>query len=205
MEHSCSLVRNSMKSCLCPRRLTLRLQALQSELHIQSVYIVLRSTLGLAPRFKGNGKKTGVNSQYHIICSQLTCCKRNRLWKSLRVLDLFLSTSMGRPPATSDVDCTVPYRTFDDSGEDSFDLLNASAQIFLITEGIVVEVYSRKKVSYQLTEGISRQLRDWSLRWLQRLKDVVSNSSTEEDPSKITGACQVLCSYYYGKFPSCCC
>ncbi|KAK1976843.1 fungal-specific transcription factor domain-containing protein [Colletotrichum cereale] len=123
--------------------------------------------------------------------------QRDRLWKSLRVLDLFLSTSMGRPPATSDVDCTVPYRALNDGGHEAFDLLNASAQIFLITEGIVVEVYSRKKVSYQLTEGISRQLRDWSMCWLQRLKDVLSVSSTEEDPSKITGACQVLCSYYY--------
>ncbi|KAF6810432.1 fungal specific transcription factor domain-containing protein [Colletotrichum plurivorum] len=125
--------------------------------------------------------------------------QRDRLWKSLRVLDLFLSTSMGRPPATSDVDCSVPYRAVDDeSGQETFDVLNASAQIFLITEGIVVEVYSRKKVSYQLTEGISRQLRDWSLRWLQRLKDVVSSASTEDDPSKVTGSCQVLCSYYYG-------
>ncbi|TQN71631.1 Filamentous growth regulator 27 [Colletotrichum shisoi] len=121
----------------------------------------------------------------------------DRLWKSLRVLDLFLSTSMGRPPATSDIDCTVPYRASDDSGQETFDLLNASAQIFLITEGIVVEVYSRRKVSFQLTEGISRQLRDWSLRWLQRLKDVVAVSSAEDDPSKTTGACQVLCSYYY--------
>ncbi|KAF0330582.1 filamentous growth regulator 27 [Colletotrichum asianum] len=124
--------------------------------------------------------------------------QRDRLWKSLRVLDLFLSTSMGRPPATSDVDCSVPYRGADDTtGQEAFDLLNASAQIFLITEGIVVEVYSRKKVSYQLTEGISRQLRDWSVRWLQRLKDVVSKSADGEDPSKVTGSSQVLCSYYY--------
>ncbi|KAL0933591.1 fungal specific transcription factor domain-containing protein [Colletotrichum truncatum] len=124
--------------------------------------------------------------------------QRDRLWKSLRILDLFLSTSMGRPPATSDIDCSVPYRAMEDAnGQETFDILDASAQIFLITEGIVVEVYSRKKVSYQLTEGISRQLRDWSLRWLQRLKDVVSNSQNEEDPSKVTGACQVLCSYYY--------
>ncbi|KAK1513557.1 fungal specific transcription factor domain-containing protein [Colletotrichum abscissum] len=121
----------------------------------------------------------------------------DRLWKSLRVLDLFLSTSMGRPPATSDVDCTVPYRELDDKGQEIFDLLNASAQIFLITEGIVVEVYSRRKVSYQLTEGISRQLRDWSIRWLQRLKDTVSDTRSDHEGKKVTGACQVLCSYYY--------
>src|SRR5689334_14605859 len=88
---------------------------------------------------------------------------RNRLWKSLRVLDLFLSTSMGRPPATSDVDCTVPYTSSDGDDPDSLNILNASVQIFLIAEEIVVEVYSRKKVTSQLTEGISRRLRDWSL------------------------------------------
>ncbi|KAK1491597.1 fungal specific transcription factor domain-containing protein [Colletotrichum cuscutae] len=88
-------------------------------------------------------------------------------------------------------------KELDDKGQEIFDLLNASAQIFLITEGIVVEVYSRRKVSYQLTEGISRQLRDWSIRWLQRLKDTVSDTRSDHEGSKVTGACQVLCSYYY--------
>ncbi|KAK4034138.1 hypothetical protein C8A01DRAFT_49411 [Parachaetomium inaequale] len=123
--------------------------------------------------------------------------QRDRLWKSLRVLDLFLSTSMGRPPATSDVDCTVPYRAQDEAGRERFDLLNASAQIFLVIEAIVVEVYSRRKISPRLTEGISRELRDWSTRWLQRLKDVVDGTSPENQPGMVNGACQILSSYYY--------
>ncbi|KAK3303081.1 uncharacterized protein B0T15DRAFT_401632 [Chaetomium strumarium] len=123
--------------------------------------------------------------------------QRDRLWKSLRVLDLFLSTSMGRPPATSDVDCTVPYSAQDDGGREKFDLLNASAQIFLIIEAIVVEVYSRRKISPRLTEGISRELREWSTRWLQRLKDVIEGKSSEDQPGMVNGACQILSSYYY--------
>lgn len=123
--------------------------------------------------------------------------QRDRLWKSLRVLDLFLSTSMGRPPATSDVDCTVPYREHDEAGHEKFDLLNASAQIFLVIEAVVVEVYSRRKISPRLTEGISRELRDWSSRWLQRLKDVISRTSPGNLPGMANGACQILCSYYY--------
>jgi hypothetical protein len=123
--------------------------------------------------------------------------QRDRLWKSLRVLDLFLSTSMGRPPATSDLDCTVPYRAQDEAGRERFDLLNASAQIFLVFEAIVVEVYSRRKISPRLTEGISRELRDWSTRWLQRLKDVVDGTSPESQPGMVNGACQILSSYYY--------
>ncbi|KAG7104208.1 Activator of stress genes 1 like protein [Verticillium longisporum] len=123
--------------------------------------------------------------------------QRDRLWKSMRILDLFLSTSMGRPPATSDVDCTVSYSAPDEDGQEAFDILNSSVQIFLIAEEIVVEVYSRKKISYQLTEGISRRLRDWSIRWLPKLKHVIASPPAESNGIEVTGACQVLCSYYY--------
>ncbi|GAB1317406.1 Filamentous growth regulator 27 [Madurella fahalii] len=123
--------------------------------------------------------------------------QRDRLWKSLRIVDLFLSTSMGRPPATSDLDCTVPYRAQDEAGNEKFDLLNASAQIFLVIEAIVLEVYSRRKISPRLTEGISRELRDWSARWLQRLKDVIEGTSPEDQPGSVNGACHILSSYYY--------
>ncbi|KAK7696718.1 hypothetical protein SLS64_014284 [Diaporthe eres] len=136
--------------------------------------------------------RTEVNSRF----GPETHRQRDRLWKSLRVVDLFLSTSMGRPPSTSDVDCTVSYRQVDDDGQEVFDILNASVQIFLILEGVVVEVYSRRKISLQLTEGISRQLRDFSVRWLQQLKSVVS-SPTEQNSAEVNGACQVLASYYY--------
>lgn len=122
--------------------------------------------------------------------------QRDRLWKSLRVVDLFLSTSMGRPPCTSDVDCTVPYGQVDAEGHEQFDVLNASAQIFLILEGIVLEVFTRRKITPQLTEGISRQLRDFSARWLDQLKKAVSNPA-EDSPADVSGACQVLASYYY--------
>ena len=129
--------------------------------------------------------------------------QRDRLWKSLRVVDLFLSTSMGRPPSTSDVDCTVPYRSLDDKGEEEFDLLNASVQILLILETIVLEIYSRKKISLQLTEGVSHQLREWSSQWLHRLKDVLAQPTDANSQTSATaianmrGACQVLSTYYY--------
>ncbi|KAF7542002.1 hypothetical protein G7Z17_g11819 [Cylindrodendrum hubeiense] len=122
--------------------------------------------------------------------------QRDRLWKSLRVVDLFLSTSMGRPPATSDVDCTVPYHAAEDNTNDVPDLLHASVQIFLILEGVVTEIYSRRKISLQLTEGISLQLRDWSLRWLKPLKDVLADP-TIHDQAQVSGACQILSTYYY--------
>ncbi|KAM0486353.1 hypothetical protein ACHAPX_001059 [Trichoderma viride] len=122
--------------------------------------------------------------------------QRDRLWKSLRVLDLFLSSSMGRPPSTSDVDCTVPYRAVDADGNEVFDLLNASVQILVILECIILEIYSRKKISMRLTEGISLQLREWSGRWLSALKDMIAQPASRNE-AQVTGACQVLSSYYY--------
>ncbi|KAJ9133306.1 positive regulator of put (proline utilization) [Pleurostoma richardsiae] len=137
--------------------------------------------------------RTEVNSRF----GPTTHRQRDRLWKSLRIVDLFLSTSMGRPPATSDVDCTVSYKDIGSDGHELFDILNASVQIFLIIEGIVVEIYSRRKISLQLTEGISRQLREFSLRWLQQLKDVVSAAHAGKVGPEASGACKVLASYYY--------
>ncbi|KAI2465447.1 hypothetical protein F4781DRAFT_438759 [Annulohypoxylon bovei var. microspora] len=122
--------------------------------------------------------------------------RRDRLWKSLRVLDLFLSISMGRPPSMSDIDCTVPCGDLDANGQEKFDLLNASVQILSITEDIVLQVYSRRKISLQLTEGISCQLRDWSRMWLSRLKRTIAGLPQEDRPDAI-GACQVMSCYYY--------
>lgn len=136
--------------------------------------------------------RTEVNARFGLEIHR----QRDKLWKSLRVLDLFLSSSMGRPPATSDVDCTVPYLAVDADGNEVLDLLNASVQILLILECIILEIYSRKKISMQLTEGISLQLRDWSGRWLGQLKDVIAQPATRNE-ALVTGACQVLSSYYY--------
>lgn len=110
---------------------------------------------------------------------------------------------MGRPPSTSDVDCTVPYRAVDDAGDEMFDLLNASVQILLIIEGIVLEIYSRRKISLQLTEGVSHQLREWSGRWLHQLKDIlaqpaeINGQTAASAVASMSGACQVLSTYYY--------
>lgn len=121
---------------------------------------------------------------------------RDRLWKSLRVIDLFLSISMGRPPSIDGIDCTVPCRASDADGQEKFDLLNASVQILTITEEIVLQVYSRRKISLPLTEGISRQLRDWSSRWLSCLKRIVAEPN-QESGAEVIGACHAMSSYYY--------
>ncbi|KAI0099853.1 fungal-specific transcription factor domain-containing protein [Nemania sp. FL0031] len=135
--------------------------------------------------------------------------RRDRLWKSVRVLDLYLSISMGRPPAAADADCSVSYHSVHTDGTERYDLLNASAQILSMVERIIWQVYSRRKISLQLTEGISRELRCWSRRWLAMLLRTVESGGDGEDNQdeeanqvsrerERTGACQVLSSYYYG-------
>lgn len=115
---------------------------------------------------------------------------RDNLWMSLRVLDLFLSSMLGRPPATSDVDCTVYYCMLDQ-------LVNASVQIFLITETIVVEVFSRRRISLGMTEDISKKLREWSQRYTEPLNSRICTGVDDQDPAEASGACQVMATYYY--------
>ncbi|KAI7201504.1 putative MFS transporter [Hortaea werneckii] len=147
--------------------------------------------LGVRIAYSIGVHRTEVNARFGLEMGS----QRDKLWKSLRIVDLYLSTLMGRPPATSDVDCTVAYRKFDDAGNEVFDMLNASAQVMLIMEAVVVEVYSRRKISLAVTEGISAQLRQWSHRWLPHVKALLD--PTTQDTATVVGACQVLASYYY--------
>jgi hypothetical protein len=122
---------------------------------------------------------------------------RDRVWKSLRVVDQLISNLLGRPPSTSDVDCTVKYTTpHIDIG---IHILDASLQIFMIIERVVVEVYSRKRISLRIANYVSHQLKGWASNWLRLLLDATTNSALETtDRETAVGACQTLCSYYYG-------
>lgn len=121
---------------------------------------------------------------------------RDRIWKSLRTVDMLISCVLGRPPATSDVDCTVKYTVADD-GDIALSILDSSVQIFMIIERVVVEVYSRKRISIRIADYVSRQLKTWASRWLIDLTNLTDQSSNVKR-SLMIGACSTLCSYYYG-------
>ncbi|EMD66748.1 hypothetical protein GGP41_008140 [Bipolaris sorokiniana] len=121
---------------------------------------------------------------------------RDRIWKSLRVVDQLISNILGRPPSTSDVDCTVKYVNPEDMRSDtSANILDASVQIFMIVERVVVEVYSRKRISLRIADYVSRQLKNWASKWLGNLSDITTRQQSCE---AVVGACSTLCSYYYG-------
>lgn len=124
---------------------------------------------------------------------------RDRIWKSIRVVDQLISNLLGRPPSTSDVDCTVKYSITDVGDDMSAQILDASVQIFMIIERVVVEVYSRKRISLRIANYVSRQLKTWASNWLERLHEVTNQANLgSSSPEAAIGACSTLCSYYYG-------
>lgn len=125
---------------------------------------------------------------------------RDRVWKSLRVVDLIISSILGRPPSTSDVDCTVRYNAPPESTEQfTTSILDASVQIFMIIERVVVEVYSRKRISLRIAKYVSRQLKAWASNWLNPLADTISRPPhASATRGAVVGACSTICSYYYG-------
>lgn len=99
---------------------------------------------------------------------------RERVWKSLRILDIFLSASLGRPPATSEVDgghvsWSKPSRDYEDIHIDGLSL-SAMLRICFIFERILNEVYCRREVTAVLVESISQQYREWTLEFPGSLK-----------------------------------
>lgn len=144
--------------------------------------------------------RTEVNASF----GQLIRTMRDRIWKSLRVVDMLISSILGRPPSTSDVDCTVKYNVTDVSREEivhTVQFLDASVQIFMIIERVVVEVYSRKRISIRIADYVSRQLKSWASNWLKVLTDLtVCVTENQVDRSSVIGACSALCTYYYGKW-----
>ncbi|KAH8725488.1 hypothetical protein GQ44DRAFT_615679 [Phaeosphaeriaceae sp. PMI808] len=124
---------------------------------------------------------------------------RDRIWKSLRVVDMLISNVLGRPPSTSDVDCTVKYNVLEMHNGEGFNILDPSVQIFMIIERVVVEVYSRKRISIRIADYVSRQLKGWASNWLRILTEITVNSNrTGVERGTVVGACSTLCSYYYG-------
>lgn len=88
-----------------------------------------------------------------------------RTWQSLRMLDLFLSITLGRPIATSDCEENMP--AFPCSTEEagvSEDCMFALSvrRLCGIFEMILRDVYAKRVVSIASVDNISTHLRQWS-------------------------------------------
>ncbi|CAI7591232.1 unnamed protein product [Penicillium bialowiezense] len=110
---------------------------------------------------------------------------RERVWKSLRMMDLFLSASLGRPPATSDYDYDIHQQ-----------LSVAVTSLCRIFERILTDVYMKQVISINVAETISNQHRAWVRTLptiLKRQTERLENKSMESS----LAAAHVFGSYYW--------
>ena len=83
---------------------------------------------------------------------------RERLWNVLRVLDLFMSASLGRPPATCETRDTKAHANY-----------SASNDLCAIFEAVLTQVYSKRMVLPQALERISEHHRQWAVKFMSGL------------------------------------
>ncbi|KAL4977788.1 coma-domain-containing protein [Aspergillus desertorum] len=123
---------------------------------------------------------------------------RERVWKSLRMMDLFLSASLGRPPATSDFDYDLREDEVSRRGSHlpRDQLSTTVVSLCRIFERVLTEVYMRQVVSINLAENISNQHRAWvrTLPAFLQLQTERLNSRTLEES---LAAAHVFGSYYW--------
>lgn len=79
------------------------------------------------------------------------CRARERLWKAVRILDLFMSASLGRPPSTSE--------TRETASKEDYSACNDLSMIF---ESVLSQIYAKRMISTEVIERISQHHRRWS-------------------------------------------
>ncbi|KAJ5464663.1 uncharacterized protein N7458_000349 [Penicillium daleae] len=116
--------------------------------------------------------------------------KRERIWKILRVQDLFLSTSLGQQPATTETRQNISHQGY-----------SASTDLCHIFEKILSEVYSKEEVPPSVLENVSQHHRKWASRFREGLvtdhiSDEHESSDTGEKKLNI-GLCHLKEAYYW--------
>ncbi|KAG9519817.1 hypothetical protein KCV07_g4802, partial [Aureobasidium melanogenum] len=112
---------------------------------------------------------------------------RERLWKAVRILDLFMSASLGRPPATTetrDTEQIVPY--------------SASSDLCMIFEKILLDVYAKRTVSTETVNQIGQHHRRWTLRLREGLDaDSIKDEELVDGHIPNLGLIHVKEAYYW--------
>lgn len=104
----------------------------------------------------------------HVIFSPRQSKVRRNLWRTLYVLDRFLSASLGRPVAIADDDCSenaldAPEIVFETESERIISAaLDASVKTCRIIGATLKEVYSKRKISITVAQDIAEKLEDWN-------------------------------------------
>ncbi|VTO92784.1 unnamed protein product [Fusarium graminearum] len=119
---------------------------------------------------------------------------REQLWKGIRILDLFMSASLGRPPSTSELRDTTNPQNY-----------SACNDLSMIFESILTDVYAKRMITPEILERISKQLRRWTSQCGEGLavdgieqEELIRDESGEEQPNiglmhlKLTGHWSIM-------------
>lgn len=120
----------------------------------------------------------GLHREETIIYSRGDLGVRRNLWRSLFVIDRFLSASLGRPTAIAEEDCSSEaLKTPEHLGgmltTPSIPGLEAAVRSCRVIGEILKKVYSKRKISTKVAQGIADHHKDWStelhpsLHWKQ--------------------------------------
>ncbi|PWY89344.1 hypothetical protein BO70DRAFT_369072 [Aspergillus heteromorphus CBS 117.55] len=125
---------------------------------------------------------------------------RERVWKSLRMMDLYLSASLGRPPATLDLDYDLHEEGISPGEQQRLhpeeQLSVTVVSLCRIFERILTEVYMRQVVSINVADAISNQHR----AWVRNLPMFLQMQTERLDSKTLEGtlsAAHVFGSYYW--------
>ncbi|KAJ6115299.1 hypothetical protein N7486_001077 [Penicillium sp. IBT 16267x] len=100
--------------------------------------------------------------------------KRERIWKVLRVQDLFLSSTLGHHPLTAETRDTTLQQDY-----------SASIDLCHIFEKILSQVYSKQEVSPTVLQNVSKHHREWACHF--RECHTVGHIPAEESLSSASG------------------
>ncbi|GKU10692.1 unnamed protein product, partial [Fusarium langsethiae] len=170
---------------------------------IQALVLIAMYLLGASRRnaafmYLGMGVRAAYAiGLHHDISSLFSSTKgraREQLWKGIRILDLFMSASLGRPPSTSELRDTTNPQNY-----------SACNDLSMIFESILTDVYAKRMITPEILERISKSLRRWTSQCGEGLavdgieqEDLISDESGEQQPNiglmhlKLTGHWSIM-------------
>ncbi|KEY64159.1 hypothetical protein S7711_03452 [Stachybotrys chartarum IBT 7711] len=126
---------------------------------------------------------------------------RLRVWMSLRVLDIFVSSVLGRPAATAGIHSDMQSfinEFVQSAGDEGLICLSASYSLARLLSKAVDTLYDRKDVTIPAIEEQLRELEHWSRGLPEFLRTAPSSENSGSSSEKgAIGKVHVSCLYYF--------
>ncbi|KAI1921338.1 hypothetical protein LOZ64_001620 [Ophidiomyces ophidiicola] len=125
--------------------------------------------------------------------------KRLKTWMSLCVLDLLVSSILGRPSATSSLRSELGQGLILKMrwGDEAHSRLLASYKITDLMDTVANDLYGQKSVSTNAAEHFLEKLDNWKKELPATMRTASSNCGSHEEQEHTLGSIQVVCFYYF--------